>query len=260
MLHPLLYAGPGHELLPKRILASAEHSWFNTHTWKVGWRNLQSHQEAYNRGIPIHLCDQPDQEAFPAEPCSVPGLATGLRGPVRENAKASYYRARYYDPTAGRFLGEDNRETAPLSDLVNLYAYVLGNPVNFSDPLGLFTMKSGSIPWPNLRLQALLECIELKTGLSLVVTSTTEPPPLSPHGPDDPHRRDGGLAVDIRYPFDPEFVLHAAVCCGAKNALDEKRHPSIHSTAKHIHLQLVPGPNPSNPGGDLPRNVKCGCS
>jgi RHS repeat-associated protein len=172
-----------------------------------------------------------------------------------------YYRARYYDQNAGRFLSEDQRDATPRNQLFNLYLYVLGNPVNLTDPLGQFILKPGEdLPWPNLRLQALLECIEFKTGLSLVVTSTTEPPPKSPHGPNDPHRRNGGLAVDIHYPIDPEFVLHAAACCGAVSAKDEKRHPSIHSNAAHIHLQLVPGPDPGNPGGDLPRNVKCGCS
>ncbi|MRS05091.1 hypothetical protein EG832_18040, partial [bacterium] len=47
-----------------------------------------------------------------------------------------YYRARYYDPKAGRFITRD-----PISFAggdVNLYAYVRNNPVNFTDPNGLF--------------------------------------------------------------------------------------------------------------------------
>ena len=46
-----------------------------------------------------------------------------------------FYRARYYDPKAGRFITRD-----PISFAggdVNLYAYVSNNPVNWSDPLGL---------------------------------------------------------------------------------------------------------------------------
>ncbi|MEW6690135.1 MAG: RHS repeat-associated core domain-containing protein, partial [Pseudomonadota bacterium] len=39
-------------------------------------------------------------------------------------------RARYYDPKAGRFLGED-----PLPD-VNLYPYVNNSPVDLTDPFG----------------------------------------------------------------------------------------------------------------------------
>jgi RHS repeat-associated protein len=45
-----------------------------------------------------------------------------------------YYRARYYDPRAGRFLSEDpiRFEAGP-----NFYAYVRGNPVGRIDPTGL---------------------------------------------------------------------------------------------------------------------------
>jgi RHS repeat-associated protein len=48
-----------------------------------------------------------------------------------------YLRARYYDPTIGRFLSEDmyrGNATDPLS--LNLYSYCEGNPVVYSDPTG----------------------------------------------------------------------------------------------------------------------------
>lgn len=44
-------------------------------------------------------------------------------------------RARYYNPTTGRFLSED-----PLGIMgsgTNLYAYANNNPINLNDPLGL---------------------------------------------------------------------------------------------------------------------------
>jgi RHS repeat-associated protein len=49
-----------------------------------------------------------------------------------------YYRARYYDPTLGRFISED--PIGPSGGDFNLYGYVQNNPVNLIDPLGLETV------------------------------------------------------------------------------------------------------------------------
>jgi RHS repeat-associated protein len=47
-----------------------------------------------------------------------------------------YYRARYYAPTLQRFVAEDPIGFGGWD--FNIYAYVANNPINFSDPLGLF--------------------------------------------------------------------------------------------------------------------------
>ncbi len=47
-----------------------------------------------------------------------------------------YDRARYFDPTTGRFLSEDPIEFA--GGDVNLYRYVYNNAVNSTDPTGFF--------------------------------------------------------------------------------------------------------------------------
>ena len=45
-----------------------------------------------------------------------------------------YYRARYYDPSVGRFIGEDPIQFH--GGEVNLYSYAAENPVLFLDPSG----------------------------------------------------------------------------------------------------------------------------
>lgn len=55
----------------------------------------------------------------------------------------TYLRARYYDPTIGRFTAKDPLAGAP-DDLAsqNGYGYVEGNPINMYDPLGLSAWSS----------------------------------------------------------------------------------------------------------------------
>jgi RHS repeat-associated protein len=54
---------------------------------------------------------------------------------VSSPGPASYYRARYYDTTAGRFISEDSIGFAGSGS--NFYAYVGNNPTDFTDPFGL---------------------------------------------------------------------------------------------------------------------------
>jgi RHS repeat-associated protein len=72
-------------------------------------------------------------------PYGEPNIATGQRFRYTGQQLISglglyYYKARFYSPALGRFL-----QTDPIgyADDLNLYAYVGGNPVNFSDPSGL---------------------------------------------------------------------------------------------------------------------------
>ncbi|MEN8221195.1 MAG: RHS repeat-associated core domain-containing protein, partial [Pseudomonadota bacterium] len=47
-----------------------------------------------------------------------------------------YYRARYYDPTSGRFISED--PIGYLGGDFNFYRYVFNSPINLIDPTGEF--------------------------------------------------------------------------------------------------------------------------
>jgi RHS repeat-associated protein len=58
-----------------------------------------------------------------------------------KNLGEYYLRARYYNPSQGRFTGRDPFDgmlTEPLS--LNKYGYVHGNPVNNTDPTGMFAL------------------------------------------------------------------------------------------------------------------------
>ena len=70
------------------------------------------------------------QEAIPQ-----PFKFVGQYGVMAEPNGLYYMRARYYDPSVGRFISED-----PIGfggGDANLYAYARNNPVNLVDPFGL---------------------------------------------------------------------------------------------------------------------------
>ncbi len=53
-----------------------------------------------------------------------------------------YLRNRYYDPNARRFITED-----PARDELNWYAYCGNNPVNYTDPWGLYKNGDENLPY-----------------------------------------------------------------------------------------------------------------
>jgi len=63
----------------------------------------------------------------------------GYTGREPDETGLIYYRARYYDPTIGRFT---QRDPIGLQGGINQYAYVGGNPVNFVDPQGLLAFNN----------------------------------------------------------------------------------------------------------------------
>jgi RHS repeat-associated protein len=69
---------------------------------------------------------------------------TRLEPPDSDTENCLYYhRARYYDPTAGRFLNED-----PISFAagIDFYAYAKNSPLNLVDPTGLAQTPNPKLP------------------------------------------------------------------------------------------------------------------
>jgi RHS repeat-associated protein len=180
----------------------------------------------------------------------ISGNAFKYTGREDDGSGLMYYRARYYQPRLQRFIAEDPYDYDGGDS--NLYMYVANNPTRYSDPHGLYIVLPG-VPVPSSIIDALLKCIEAKTGGPLIVTSTSRISKQHPAG--TPHAR--GVAVDIRYPADPNKVLCAAASCGAGFALDEKKHPSANSDGPHIHIQIPPGKRGGS--GDLPKANCGGC-
>ena len=53
-----------------------------------------------------------------------------------------YLRARYYEPSTGRFITKDPKNGDPKDPAsLNLYVYCQNNPINYSDPSGYFKWK-----------------------------------------------------------------------------------------------------------------------
>ena len=69
----------------------------------------------------------------------------GYTGREPDETGLVYYRARYYDPTVGRFI---SRDPIGLAGGINQYAYVNNNPTNLIDPLGL-KAKEPAMDWAN---------------------------------------------------------------------------------------------------------------
>ncbi|MGB7229083.1 MAG: RHS repeat-associated core domain-containing protein [Candidatus Acidiferrales bacterium] len=99
-----------------------------------------------------------------------------------------FYRARYYDPTTGRFLGEDPIQ---FEGDINFYVYVVNDPVDGTDPFGLKCMrklmlvtaysvhKPGS-DWPYFAPKRRGDQPS-DAGLGTVAVANTNPPPY-PYG------------------------------------------------------------------------------
>jgi RHS repeat-associated protein len=243
---------------------------------------------------------------WPGGNCVVPGnqLGTGddatehhFTGKERDAESGNdYFEARYYSSAMGRFMSPDwaaKAEPVPYAKLdnpqsLNLYAYVLNNPLSHVDPDGhachtvlgitvcfgppaplppppatpkpppvpppppLKFKPNVPVPAPDSGLGKLLQCTNTcMNPVPIGVSSTSETVPGHPeiHGPDTPHGR--GEAADLT-PGKSEAkpTLWCSAQCGAGFGQNEYDHPSAHATGGHDHVQTGEGRGGGR--GDLP--------
>jgi RHS repeat-associated protein len=72
---------------------------------------------------------------------NVIGVTCGPTGREQDDPESYYYRARYYRPSEGRFIAEDELEQYPET---NLYAYARNRPVDLIDSTGEAAQSSSS--------------------------------------------------------------------------------------------------------------------
>lgn len=90
-----------------------------------------------------------DQKAIQGELSSASRRVTCLEETLAENPQASYYRARYYDTSVGRFISED---PIAFKGGIDFYTYVHNDAVDAKDPSGLRTQLccrpvTGAVSW-----------------------------------------------------------------------------------------------------------------
>jgi RHS repeat-associated protein len=93
----------------------------------------------------------------------------GIGHPTDEETGLIYMRARYYEPSVGRFVSED-----PGLEGTNWYAYVMDNPTNAVDPTGL-----GFIRWIKNVLRAAMLGRDIRRLKPRPPELQTDDPPIT---------------------------------------------------------------------------------
>jgi len=123
----------------------------------------------------------------------------------------------------------------------DFYTYVHNNPINFTDPFGLYQL-GDKVPPLNPRMDRFMKCMDDCTGKEQYVNATT-------NGQHHDPGHAAGTTVDLRPIGTPsKTVFCCAGKCGAAYGLDERKIQTGLGKGPHYHLQLV---YPNYPGVDI---------
>jgi len=151
-----------------------------------------------------------------------------------------FYRARYYNPSTGRFLSVDPIGFGGQDS--NLYRYVGNNPVNFYDPYGLLKYnttdesRTGRLSGETLDFA---NCMEKCVGSELMVTGGSE---KKYHGDKSKHYT--GQACDFSKKKNPQLNHQNTSACFSSCA-KSNYYGQFETNPDHYHFQIVPGKNNS---------------
>jgi RHS repeat-associated protein len=153
---------------------------------------------------------------------------------------AYYYRARYYDPSSGRFTSED-----PLSfdSETDFYTYSGNAPTLFSDPLGLCKQTLQLSEKGRNCLTKVQAAAESKLGVPVIFLGPTEfTPGAAGTDPNDPGMRNGAYNFNFVAPGFTPPAGGLGNYCG-------RYSPNFFGVGASLHV-VAPVNTPCNPLGD----------
>jgi RHS repeat-associated protein len=138
-----------------------------------------------------------------------------------------YLRARYYDPSVGRFLSRDvTPGSAGLPMSINRYQYALSNPLSMKDPSGL-----SSIDGSQSGGEVLGAFTEVSGGFNFLVDPSTAANSVLASAASDTGLSVSGFAVE---------ELKALALYEAARVADATGHPSVAQFIRNIDTLTTP--------------------
>ena len=152
------------------------------------------------------------------------------------NTKLYYFRARWYNPEAGRWLSKD---PIGIAGGLNLYAFCGNNPVNFVDPLGLCSeTKTTTISLYGVRMAAVLGIL---FDVSIARDSNGDNAIIITSG--------GGVGVDVKVPVPGTNVSVNDGDVYSQGGFDSESHVGVVGGISTDNEANITGGEAGNVGG-----------
>ena len=173
-------------------------------------------------------------QAFGRASVTSNGLTNELRFPGQyydSETGLHYNYFRYYDPKIGRYITAD-----PIGLVAgpNVYTYVVNDPINFIDPLGLYHFVHGAKGPITAPTAKSMSCMDVCLSRDLAITSANDG---THSGPKDPHL--SGQACDVGKNSNPGLKRDKVKACF--NSCFSAKSSYGQEEGNHYHFQTRPG-------------------